>query len=140
MRGHREVGNPVPALDIAGVAGFAPPTLHALGARTATEAPSRVYNLMVTNVPGPQMPLFAAGAALVGSYPVLPLSRGQALAIGATSYNAGVFLGLNADRDAIGDLDVLAAELVGAADLLSDTVRVSRTRGRGSLRAAGPRR
>ena len=86
------------------------------------------------------MPLFAAGAALVGSYPVLPLSRGQGLAIGATSYNAGVFLGLNADRDAIGDLDVLADGLVSASDLLTDTVRTSRTRGRGSLRAAGPRR
>jgi diacylglycerol O-acyltransferase / wax synthase len=140
MRGYKEVGEPVPALSIAGVAGFAPPTLHILGARVATDAPSRVYNLLSTNVPGPQVPLFAAGAELIGSYPVVPLSRGQGLAVGVTSYNSGVFVGLNADRDAIGDLDVLASEIVTSADLLTDTVRSSGGRGRGSLRPAGQRR
>jgi WS/DGAT/MGAT family acyltransferase len=140
MRGYREMGQPVPAPSIAGVPGFAPPTLHMLGARVATDAPSRIHNVLVTNVPGPQVPLFAAGAQLIGSYPVLPLSRGHALAIGATSYHGGVFLGLNSDRDAIGDLDVLADEMVAAADLLTDTVRTSRGRGRGSLRAARPAR
>jgi diacylglycerol O-acyltransferase / wax synthase len=138
MRGLPEVGQPVPALKIAGVAGFAPPTLHELGARTATEAPSRVYNLMVTNVPGPQMPLYAAGALLVGSYPVVPLTRGHGLGIGVTSYNGGVFVGLNADRDAIGDLDLLAAEIVGASGLLTDTVRGQRSRGAPRLRSAAP--
>ncbi len=140
MRKLPEVGQPVPALDIAGVAGFAPPTLHILGARTAAEAPARAYNLMITNVPGPQTPLYAAGALLVGSYPVVPLTSGHGLSIGVTSYNGGVFVGLNADRDAIGDLDVLATEIVAACDLLADTVRGTRTRGRGSLRATGPRR
>jgi hypothetical protein len=140
MRGYREVGQPVPALDIAGVAGFAPPTLHLLGARVATDAPSRIHNVLVTNVPGPQMPLFAAGAELIGSYPVLPLTRGHALAIGVTSYSGGVFLGLNADRDAVGDLDALANEIITSADQLVDTVRTSRLRGRGSLRAARPAR
>jgi diacylglycerol O-acyltransferase len=137
MRGLPEVGKPVPALEIAGVAGFAPPTLHELGARTATEAPSRVYNLMVTNVPGPQVPLYAAGALLVGSYPVVPLTRGHGLGVGVTSYNGGVFVGLNADRDAIGDLDLLAAEIVNATAALSDTVRGSGGRGRRRLRSAG---
>jgi len=136
MRGLPEVGKPVPALEIAGVAGFAPPTLHELGARTATEAPSRVYNLMVTNVPGPQMPLYAAGARLVGSYPVVPLTRGHGLGVGVTSYDSGVFVGLNADRDAIGDLDLLAAEIANAGALLADTVRGTRSRGRRRLRAA----
>jgi WS/DGAT/MGAT family acyltransferase len=140
MRGYREVGHPVPAPSIAGVPGFAPPTLHLLGARVAGDAPSRFHNLLVTNVPGPQVPLFAAGARLIASYPVLPLSRGHALAIGATSYDGGVFLGLNSDRDAIGDLDVLATEMVAASDLLLDTVRTSRGRGRGALRGARPAR
>ncbi len=137
MRALPDVGRPVPALEIAGVAGFAPPTLHELGARTATEAPSRVYNLMITNVPGPQVPLYAAGALLVGSYPVVPLTRGHGLGVGVTSYNGGVFLGLNADRDAIGDLDLLATEIRSATEMLTDTVRGSRGRGRGRLRAAG---
>jgi WS/DGAT/MGAT family acyltransferase len=140
MRGYREMGQPVPAPSIAGVPGFAPPTLHMLGARVATDAPSRIHNVLVTNVPGPQMPLYAAGAELIGSYPVLPLTRGHALTIGATSYQGSVFFGLNSDRDAIGDLDVLADELVAAADLLTDTVRTSRGRGRGALRAARPSR
>jgi len=137
MRGLPDVGTPVPALEIAGVAGFAPPTLHELGARTATEAPSRVYNLMITNVPGPQVPLYAAGALLVGSYPVVPLTRGHGLGVGVTSYNGGVFMGLNADRDAIGDLDLLASEVRSATEMLTDTVRGSRGRGRGRLRTAG---
>jgi WS/DGAT/MGAT family acyltransferase len=136
MRGYREMGDPVPALDIAGVAGFAPPTLHMLGARVATDAPSRIHNVLVTNVPGPQVPLYAAGAELIGSYPVLPLTRGHALAIGVTSYHGGVFFGLNADRDAVGDLDVLANEIVASADQLVDTVRTSKSAGRGALRAA----
>jgi WS/DGAT/MGAT family acyltransferase len=137
MRGLPDAGTPVPALEIAGVAGFAPPTLHELGARTATEAPSRVYNLMITNVPGPQVPLYAAGALLVGSYPVVPLTRGHGLGVGVTSYNGGVFVGLNADRDAIGDLALLANEMRSATEMLTDTVRGSRRPGRGRLRSAG---
>jgi diacylglycerol O-acyltransferase len=105
----------------------------------ATDAPSRIHHVLVTNVPGPQMPLFAAGAQLIGSYPVVPLTRGHALAIGVTSYNGGVFFGLNADRDAVGDLDVLANEIIAAADQLVDTVRSSRSPGRGALRAARTR-
>jgi diacylglycerol O-acyltransferase / wax synthase len=76
---------------------------------------------MITNVPGPQMPLFAAGARLVASYPVLPLSVGHLLAVGVTSYDGEIFLGLNADRDAIGDLEVLAQCVRDALEELLDT-------------------
>ena len=55
---------------------------------------------MITNVPGPQVPLYAAGERLVASYPVLPLGAGHLLAIGVTSYDGDVFFGLTADRDA----------------------------------------
>ena len=64
---------------------------------------------MVTNVPGPQFPLYAAGARMLASYPVIPLAKGQALSIGLTSYDGGVYYGLNADRDAMPDIDVLAS-------------------------------
>jgi len=80
----------------------------------------RLFNLVVTNVPGPQFPLYAAGARMLAMYPVVPLAKGQALSIGLTSYDGGVYYGLNADRDAMADVDVLAglleeslAELVG---------------------------
>ena len=68
----------------------------------------------MTNVPGPQFPLYAAGARMLEMFPVVPLAKGQALAIGLTSYDGGVFYGLNADRDAMGDVDVLA-DAIGAS-------------------------
>jgi diacylglycerol O-acyltransferase len=118
---HKDSGRAVAARSLADIAGFAPTTLHALGVRTSTEVVRKQHDLMITNVPGPQMPLFAAGARLVASYPVLPLSVGHLLAIGVTSYDGEIFLGLNADRDAIGDLDVLAQCLRDALEELLDT-------------------
>ncbi len=102
------------------LAGFAPPTLHALGARAASDLSRRVFNLIVTNVPGPQVPLYAGGARLLAAYPVVPLAHGQAVSIGLTSYDGGVYFGLNADRDGLPDVDVLAQCLVDALDELAE--------------------
>ncbi len=120
MRGHKESGESVGADALVQLSGFAPPTIHALGARVASGFTKRLFNLVVTNVPGPQFPLYAAGARMLSMYPVVPLAKGQAVSCGLTSYNGGVFYGLNADRDAMPDIDVLAgcieeslAELVG---------------------------
>jgi diacylglycerol O-acyltransferase len=120
MREHRESQQAVGARALAGLAGFAPPTLHAMGSRIGSGLSRRRYNLAVTNVPGPQFALYAAGARMVEVYPVVPLARGQALSVGATSYDRKVFYGLLGDRDALPDLDVIAqsmeealAELVG---------------------------
>ncbi|HEU0103105.1 MAG TPA: wax ester/triacylglycerol synthase family O-acyltransferase [Mycobacteriales bacterium] len=123
MRDHKESGQSVGADALVQLSGFAPPTIHSLGARVASGMTRRVFNLVVTNVPGPQFPLYATGARLLQMYPVVPLTRGQALAIGLISYDGGVYYGLNADRDAMPDIDVLAAcleeslaELVGTVD------------------------
>lgn len=110
---------------IVGMAGFGPPTLHALGARLAANLSNRVYNLAITNVPGPQQPLFVSGARLLATYPVMPLVKNQALSIGLTSYDGGVFFGLNADRDAIPDLDDLVASLSESLQELQAAVRMS---------------
>jgi diacylglycerol O-acyltransferase / wax synthase len=118
---HKDSGRAVAARSLADIAGFAPTTLHALGVRTSTEVVRKQHDLVITNVPGPQVPLFAAGAQLVASYPVLPLSAGHLLAIGVTSYDGEVFFGLNADRDAISDLDVLVQCLLDALEELLDT-------------------
>lgn len=122
MRGHKESGAAVGADALVSLTGFAPPTIHALGARTASLMTRRLFNLVVTNVPGPQFPLYAAGARLLSMYPVVPLTKNQAVSIGVTSYDGGVFYGLNADRDAMPDVDVLAscleeslAELAGTS-------------------------
>jgi diacylglycerol O-acyltransferase len=118
---HKDSGRAVGARSLADIAGFAPTTLHALGVRTSTEVVRKQHDLVITNVPGPQVPLFADGAQLVASYPVLPLSTGHVLAIGVTSYDGDVFFGLTADRDAISDLDVLAQCVLDALDELRDT-------------------
>ena len=65
---------------------------------------SRVYNLVITNVPGPQHPLYAAGSRMLAAYPVVPLTKNQALSVGLISYDGGVYCGLYADRDAVPDL------------------------------------
>jgi diacylglycerol O-acyltransferase len=116
---------------IVNIAGFGPPTLHALGARAGATMSHRLYNLVITNVPGPQRPLFAAGSRMLAVYPVVPLTHNQALSIGLTSYDGGVYLGLYGDRDAMADIDVLAtclhesaAELMARAEQSVRTLRV----------------
>jgi diacylglycerol O-acyltransferase len=123
MQAHKETGQAVGAEALAGLAGFAPPTLHSLGARVASGLSKRWFNLVVTNVPGPQQPLYAGRAKMLAAYPVVPLAKGQALSIGLTSYDGKVFYGLNADRDAMPDVDVLAQCLGDALAELLETVR-----------------
>jgi len=123
MRAHQETGTAVGAQSLAGVAGFGPPTLHALGARAASGLSRRVFNLVVTNVPGPQVPLYLSGARMLEAYPVVPLAKGQALTIGVTSYDGTMFFGLYGDRDAMSDLDVLGESLLDALDELDDRER-----------------
>jgi diacylglycerol O-acyltransferase len=128
LKAHKETGRAVAADRLAGVAGFAPTTFHALGSRVAAEQVRRGFNLVVTNVPGPQFPLYAAGAQMLESYPVPPLLPGHALAIGVTSYDGHVYYGLNGDRDALPDLDVLGQCLVESLEELVDSASESRPR------------
>ena len=126
---HKDTGRAVGARSLSDIAGFAPTTLHALGVRVSTEVMRKPHDIVITNVPGPQLPLYAAGSELVASYPVLPLSAGHLLTIGVTSYNGDVFFGLTADRYAIRDVEVLAQCLRDALEeLLDTTVRASGVR------------
>jgi WS/DGAT/MGAT family acyltransferase len=122
MRAHQESGQSVAAQTLVRFSGFAPPTLHALGARAASSFSRRLFNVVVTNVPGPQVPLYAAGARMTEMFPVVPLAKNQALSIGVTSYDGGVYFGLNADRDAMSDVDVLAAMVEESVEELMGTV------------------
>ena len=128
LKAHKETGRAVAGAGLAGVAGFAPTTFHALGSRVAAAQTRRGFNLVITNVPGPQFPLYAAGAQMLDTYPVPPLLPGHALAIGVTSYDGHVYFGLNADRDAVPDLDVLAQCLTEALEELVDSASDSRPR------------
>ncbi|MEP7056099.1 MAG: wax ester/triacylglycerol synthase family O-acyltransferase [Actinomycetota bacterium] len=123
MTGLKESGQSIGAEALIGLGGFAPPTLVALGARAAAALSKRLFNVIVTNVPGPQIPLYAAGARMLEMYPVVPLVTNQALAIGLASYNGGVFFGINADRDVLPDVDVLATCMTESLAELLETVR-----------------
>ena len=87
------------------LAGHAPPVLHAFIARSLFA--TRLFNVTVTNVPGPQMPLYAFGARLVRIAPLVPLAADHALGVAVLSYDGRVTFGLNADFDSVPDLDVL---------------------------------
>jgi diacylglycerol O-acyltransferase len=114
MRQQMEGGQAVGAESLAGLAGFASPTLHSLGARLGMAMSRRLFNLIITNVPGPQQPLYVGDALMLSTYPVMPLASWQAVSIGLTSYDGGVYFGLNGDRTAMPDLDVLGQCLVDA--------------------------
>jgi len=114
---------PVGAKAMVGLVGFAPPTLHTLGARVGASLSQRAYSLTVTNVPGPQTPLYAGGARMLAAYPIIPLATRHALSIGVTSYDGGVFLGLNADRDGLPDLGVIRQGIIDALAELRDSRR-----------------
>jgi diacylglycerol O-acyltransferase / wax synthase len=120
FQAHKETGRAVSARRLAGIAGFAPTTFHALGSRVAAAEARRGFHLSVTNVPGPQFPLYAAGAMMVETYPVHPLLPGHALAIGVTSYDGGVYYGITADRDLLPDVDTLGECLTEALEELDE--------------------
>jgi diacylglycerol O-acyltransferase len=102
---------------IVGATGLAPPIVSSLAVR-AMSAP-RMFNLVVSNVPGPQQTFFLDGVPLLEVFPAVPLNpRNQALSIGIVSYDGSVNFGLLGDRDAVPDIDIAAAELQAATETL----------------------
>lgn len=102
---------------IAGATGLAPPIVSSLAVR-AMSGP-RIFNLVVSNVPGPQQAFYLAGVPMREVFPAVPLNpRNQALSIGIVSYDGGVNFGLLADRDALPDVDEAAAALERAMAVL----------------------
>jgi WS/DGAT/MGAT family acyltransferase len=116
----------VDARTIVTLSGFAPPTLHAMGIRVATGFPSfskRTFNLLITNAPGAQSQMYIAGTKLLETYAVPPLLQNQALAIGVTSYNGMLYFGINADREAMSDVNLLPGLLSQSLEELLEASR-----------------
>ncbi|MDR3662548.1 MAG: wax ester/triacylglycerol synthase family O-acyltransferase [Mycobacterium sp.] len=113
----------VDARTIVTLSGFAPPTLHAMGTRVATSFPARQFNLLITNVPGAQKQMYVAGTKLLDTYAVPPLLNNQVLALGITSYNGNLYFGINADREAMSDVDVFPSLLRESLDELLESAR-----------------
>jgi len=91
---------------------FAPPTIASQAARL--QPAQRFFNLVVTNVPGPQFPLYVLGRQMKSIFPLVPLARRQALCVGIMSYDGQVDFGLVGDYDAMADLDSFGLDLEGA--------------------------
>lgn len=111
MEEHKRGGQATGAAALIGLVGLAPPVVHGLVARLTSQFSSRLYNVLVTNVPGPSRPLYAMGARMLDMFPVTPMAGRQAVAVGVTSYDGGMHYGLTVDRDAVPDVDVLATAL-----------------------------
>ena len=109
MEDLKKSGQAVGAQVLTNLAGFAPPTILSQAARL--QARQRFFNLVVTNVPGPQFPLYVLGRRLQVLYPVVPLARRQALGIAVMSYDGHLGFGLLGDFDALPKLETIAADL-----------------------------
>jgi len=106
MKGLKESKQAIGAQAIAGVEDFAPPTIFAQASRLHFS--NRMYNLLTTNVPGPQFPLYLLGRKMKEMLPVAFLAPGQRLAIACMSYNGTVALSMIGDYDGMPDLEELA--------------------------------
>jgi diacylglycerol O-acyltransferase len=93
---------------------FSPPTIASQAARLQPR--QRFFNLVVTNVPGPQLPLYVLGRRMQSIFPLVPLARRQALCIGIMSYDGEVDFGLIGDYDAMADLDSFGLDLESAVE------------------------
>jgi len=91
------------------VSAGAPATLVSLASRLATRA--RPFNMTVTNVPGPQFPIYLLGSKMEAQYPLVPLWESHGIGIALFSYNGSVFWGFNADYDIVPDLDLFIASI-----------------------------
>jgi len=121
-------GQAVGAQILTQISDFAPPTIAAQAARL--QARQRFFNLVVTNIPGPQFPLYLLGREMEAIYPMVPLAQRQALCVGIFSYNGRLNLGLIGDYDAMADLDSFALDLEAATEELSTaTPKPKRRRG-----------
>jgi diacylglycerol O-acyltransferase / wax synthase len=122
MAALKESGQAVGAQTLTELGGFAPPTIMGQAARLM--ASQRFYNVVVTNVPGPQFPLYLMGRQMLDPFPMVPLAPGQGIGIALMSYNGRLDFGLVGDYDLLWDLDDLAddvretlAELADAAGI-----------------------
>ena len=122
LKDHRETGSAVAANKLANLPGFATSTFHAVGSRVAASEEGRGHQIVITNVPGPQDPVYMAGEAIAEVYPCIPLSGNRSVAIGVTSYTNKVFFGIVGDRDAVPDIDVLAQCIEDALLELVETI------------------
>jgi diacylglycerol O-acyltransferase / wax synthase len=133
LKGLKRGGQALGARVLTELTGFAPPTIMGQAARLVSR--QRFFNLVVTNVPGPQFPLYLMGREMIDPFPMVPLAKGQGLGVALLSYNGRVNFGLVGDYDLLWDLDDIAEDVRASLAELAEAAGVDLSaRGR-----AGPR-
>lgn len=130
MDGLKESKQAVGAATLARVNNLAPPTILAQASRLNFS--TRLFNLLVTNIPGPQFPLYLLGRRLEDLFPVAFLPQNHALAVAIMSYDGGIDYGLLGDYDALPDIDVIAAAVDESLHELLEAARSRPHPARGS--------
>jgi diacylglycerol O-acyltransferase / wax synthase len=102
-------GQAVGAHVLTELSGFAPSTI--MGQASRLMARQRFFNLVVTNVPGPQFPLYLLGRRMLDPFPMVPLAKNQALGVALLSYDGAINFGIVGDFDLMWDLEELAHDL-----------------------------
>jgi WS/DGAT/MGAT family acyltransferase len=128
----KQSGQAVGAEMLTQLSGFAPQTVLAQAGRL--QARQRFFNLVITNVPGPQIPLYVLGRQLEDVFPLAPLAQRQALCIAIMSYNGRLNFGLLADYDAMPDLYLVAQGIRDAIDELRAAAGLGKQRRRRARR------
>jgi diacylglycerol O-acyltransferase / wax synthase len=123
MDGLKESKQAVGAATLARVNNLAPPTI--LDQASRIQFSTRLFNLLVTNIPGPQLPLYVLGRKLEDLFPVAFLPRSHALAVAIMSYDGGLDYGLLGDFDALADVDVIAD---GIRESLDELLKAARSK------------
>jgi WS/DGAT/MGAT family acyltransferase len=124
MDGLKESKQAVGAATLAAVNNLAPPTILAQASRL--QFSTRLFNLIVTNIPGPQFPLYVLGRRLEDLFPLAFLPKDHALAVAIMSYDGGLDYGLLADFDALPDIEVIAQGIDAALHELLDAASHTR--------------
>lgn len=104
------------------LSGFAPPTIMGQASRLMSR--QRFFNLVVTNVPGPQFPLYLLGRRMLDPFPMVPLAAGQGVGVALLSYNGRINFGLVGDFDLLWDLDDFALDIEDALVELAEEAGV----------------
>jgi diacylglycerol O-acyltransferase len=109
LKGLKSGGQAVGAQVLTDLSGFAPSTIMDQASRLM--ARQRFFNLVVTNVPGPQFPLYLMGRRMLDPFPMVPLAKGQGLGVALLSYDGAINFGVVGDFDLLWDLDEFSADL-----------------------------
>ena len=125
LKGLKSGGQAVGAQVLTNLSGFAPATV--MGQASRLMARQRFFNVVVTNVPGPQLPLYLAGKRMIDTFPMVPLAKNQALGIALLSYDGRINFGLVGDWDLMWDMDDFADDVRESLAELADDAGVELT-------------